>query len=178
MKSPRDAVPLGDSLVRALSGPGDGRLTGDDGGLRVVLDTNVVLSFWHFRHPRMLGLLAWLELRRAVLLTRGDCLDELTRVLAFSDFGIAPERRAEIFADYSARTERLDGPGAVAATLPRCKDLDDQKFLELAWEGGAHLLLTRDKLLLAMARLAPWRESTLIATPERWLKLIDGPARG
>ena len=148
-----------------------------DADLRVVLDTNVVLSFWHFRHPRMLGLLTLLERRRTALLTRGDCLDELTRVLAFPDFGIAPERRAEIAADYRARTELLDGPGAAAATLPRCKDRDDQKFLELAWEGGAHLLLTQDKLLLAMAQVAPWRDRTLIVTPERLLKLLDGAPR-
>ncbi len=149
-------------------------LPSDDVDLRVVLDTHVVLSFWHFRHPRMLGLLAWLERRRAALLTRDDCLDELTRVLAFSDFGITPARRAEIASDYRARTERLDGPSAAATALPRCKDRDDQKFLELAWEGGAHLLLTRDKLLLAMAGRDPWRDRTLIVTPERLLKTLDG----
>lgn len=149
-------------------------LPSNDVDLRVVLDTNVVLSFWHFQHPRMLGLLAWLDRRRAALLTRGDCLDELTRVLAFCDFGLAPERRSEIAADYRTRTELIDGPGAAVVTLPRCKDRDDQKFLELAWEGRAHLLLTRDKLLLAMARVAPWRERTLIVTPERLLKMIDG----
>lgn len=145
----------------------------EDVALRVVLDTNVVLSLWHFRHPRMLGLLAWLEERRAALLTREDCLDELTRVLAFADFGIPPERRAEITADYRARTELL----AVATpppSLPRCKDRDDQKFLELAWEGGAHLLLTRDKLLLAMARVPPWPGRTHIVTPERLLKDLAG----
>ncbi len=160
--------------MSSVRGSGGLALPPDDVDLRVVLDTNVVLSFWHFRHPRMLGLLAWLERRRAALLTRADCLDELTRVLAFSDFGIASERRAEIVADYRARTELLDGPGVASSTLPRCKDRDDQRFLELAWEGGAHLLLTRDKLLLAMAGVAPWRDRTLIVTPERWLKTIDG----
>lgn len=136
---------------------------------RVVLDTNVVLSLWHFRHPRMLGLLAWLDERRATLLTRDDCLGELTRVLAFSDFGIPPERRSEIVADYRARAEVV---AAVAPTpaLPSCTDRDDQKFLELAWEGGAHLLLTRDKPLLAMARFAPWAGRTHIVTPEQLLR--------
>ena len=144
--------------------------------LRVVLDTNVVMSFWHFRHPRMTGLLAWMEGRRAALLTRAASLDELAHVLAYADFLIAPARQVELLADYRARSLAFDEPTPTqreaARALPQCKDRDDQKFLELAWEAGAHLLLTRDKLLLAMAGRPPWREHTQIITPERLLREI------
>lgn len=148
--------------------------------LRVVLDTNVVMAFWHFRDPKLMSLLAWLERRQAVFLTRAACLEELQRVLAYVQFGIAPERQAEILADYQARTQCLPEPDeaqmAAAQSLPRCKDKDDQKFVQLAWEGEAHLLLTRDKLLLGLARRPPLRERTNILTPERLIKNIGGEA--
>jgi predicted nucleic acid-binding protein len=36
--------------------------------------------------------------------------------------------------------------------LPRCRDADDQKFLELACAGNASVLLTRDDALLSLRR--------------------------
>jgi putative PIN family toxin of toxin-antitoxin system len=143
--------------------------------LRVVLDTNAVLSLWHYRHPRLVGLLGWLEDRRAALLTRATTLDELARVLRLPDLAIDPDRQADLLADYRARTVPFAEPDAASpdASLPRCRDRDDQKFLALAWEAGAHLLLTRDKRVLAMATRPPWRDRTLIVTPERLLRHVD-----
>lgn len=138
---------------------------------RVVLDTNVIMALWHFEDPRLVGLRAWLEARQAALLTRAECLDELRRVLAYPQFGIAPEQQVQIADAYASRAEcvpaQTDEQIAVAASLPQCKDRDDQKFLTLALDGGAHALLTRDKLLLGLARRAPYRDHFFIATPER-----------
>jgi putative PIN family toxin of toxin-antitoxin system len=148
-----------------------------DTPLRVVLDTNVIMAFWHFCDPKLMNLLAWLESRQAVLLTRQCCLHELQRVLAYVQFGIAPDEQARILADYSARTECLpdadEAQMLAAQSLPQCRDKDDQKFIQLAWEGGAHLLLTRDKLLLGMARRPPLRDQTNILSPERLIKKIE-----
>lgn len=146
--------------------------------LRVVLDTNVVMAFWHFRDPKLLSLLAWLDSRQAVLLTRQNCIDELQRVLAYVQFKIEPERQAQILADYLARAECTADASQLqmeaARALPQCRDKDDQKFIQLAWEGEAHLLITRDKLLLGMARRAPLRDRTNILSPERLIKQIGG----
>lgn len=143
--------------------------------LRVVLDTNVIMAFWHFRDPKLMSLLAWLMQREATLLTRPACLEELARVLAYVQFGIAPDTQAAILADYRERTLCLPEPDAeqvAAQALPRCKDRDDQKFIQLAWDGDAQLLLTRDKLLLGMARRPPLRDRFNILTPERLIKQI------
>lgn len=148
-----------------------------DAPLRVVLDTNAVLSLWHYRHPRLVGLLAWLERRRAALLTREATLDELARVLRLPDLALTEHRQAELLADYRARSTPFAEPDPAlrdaALALPQCRDRDDQKFLALAWEAEAHLLLTRDKRVLAMATRAPWRDRTLIVTPERLLRHVD-----
>ena len=42
--------------------------------------------------------------------------------------------------------------GEESYVLPRCRDADDQKFLILAARCKADLLITRDKLLLKLAR--------------------------
>ena len=145
----------------------------DGAPLRVVLDTNVVLALWHYRHPRLLGLRAWLDGRGAALLTRAGPLDELARVLRLPDFALSPARREALLADYRARATCVAEPDAAtraaAEALPRCRDGDDQPFLALAWEADAQLLLTRDQRVLAMAARPPWRGRTQIVTPERLL---------
>jgi putative PIN family toxin of toxin-antitoxin system len=140
--------------------------------LRLLLDTNVVMALWHFRDPKLEALRALAESGSAVLLTRADCLDELARVLAYRQFAIEPEQQTRILATYVARAACQPEPdaAALAATeaLPRCKDRDDQKFLALAWLGRADVLLTRDKLLLKLARKVPFRDRVRILTPERF----------
>jgi predicted nucleic acid-binding protein len=54
-----------------------------------------------------------------------------------------------------------------AAPLRRCRDADDQKFLDLAFALGARWLFSRDRALLELAKSA----STLgleILTPAMW----------
>lgn len=140
--------------------------------LRLVLDTNVVMALWHFRDPGLAPLAALIERGACALLTRADCLDELQRVLAYRQFGVPPERQAQIHAHYAALAQCLSDPDEAERlaleALPRCKDRDDQKFLALAWAGRAEVLLTRDKLLLKLARKSPFREQLRILTPERF----------
>jgi uncharacterized protein len=152
------------------------------GALRVALDTNVVLALWHYQHPRLRALRAWLDARGAVLLTRADCLDELRRVLSLADFRVDPAAQAALLADYRARCLVLGDPDAEAlaarAALPRCNDPEDQRFVELVVEGGAALLLTRDRQLLAMDRRLPGRAGPRVVTPERlmrWLRAREAP---
>ena len=47
---------------------------------------------------------------------------------------------------------------AELAQLPRCRDRDDQKFLEAALAARAGFLVTKDRALLDLARrVAPFR---------------------
>lgn len=140
--------------------------------LRLVLDTNVVMALWHFRDPGLAALAALIAREEVHLLTRSDCLDELQRVLAYRQFSIAAELQQAVHARYAQSCVHLPEPDQAALaeleTLPRCKDRDDQKFLGLAWSGAADGLLTRDKLLLKLARKSPFRERFCILTPERF----------
>ncbi len=150
--------------------------------LRLVLDTNVVMALWHFVDPKLAELSALASSTRAVLLTRDECLEELQRVLAYRQFAIPPERQKALHAAYATLAQCLPAADAAqqafALSLPRCKDRDDQKFVSLAWDAAADVLLTRDKLLLGLARKPPLRECLKILTPERFQQLLQAQESG
>lgn len=137
-----------------------------DGPLATVLDTNTVMALWLFQDPRLPGLRAAADEGHLRLLSRGDALEELRRVLAYVQFAVSPERQAEILASYSARVALTPPVPEDAMPLPLCRDPDDQKFLEIARDGGARLLVTRDKALLKLARRKEIAPRFAILTPE------------
>lgn len=116
--------------------------------LRLVLDTNVVLDLFHWANVDAVPIMAALEGGRIVCLADERTLDELQRVLTYPQLKLTPEMIAERYARYSALVERI--PAGEAPDLPRCKDRDDQKFLELAARAGADILVSKDKALLKL----------------------------
>lgn len=119
--------------------------------MRLVLDTNVVLDLAVFRDPGVAALRAAIEARKATLLTTAECLAEVRRVLGYPEFKLDPAAQALASAWYEERAEVVGTP-APDPLLPRCRDADDQKFLELAWSARADHLVTKDKALLELAR--------------------------
>ena len=68
------------------------------------------------------------------------------------------------------RRRASSSPAAAdAVALPRCKDRDDQKFLELARDGSADWLVTSDKALLKLARRRKLAHLFRILTPDQSL---------
>ncbi|QSI77577.1 MULTISPECIES: putative toxin-antitoxin system toxin component, PIN family [Niveibacterium] len=143
---------------------------------RVLLDSNTVLALWLFRDPKLPHLRAACEAGRFVLLAREETLEELRRVLAYTQFAVAPDAQAALLAEYRARVELVPAIEP-EYLLPKCRDSDDQKFIELAFTGGANLLLSRDKAVLRLAKHRLLRERVAIITPEafeRWLSVAMG----
>ena len=138
---------------------------------RLVLDTNVVLDLFHWANVDAVPIMAALESGHIRCLADARTLDELQRVLTYPQLKLTPAMIAERYARYSALVEVL--PDGEAPPLPRCKDRDDQKFLELAARGDADLLVSKDKALLKLTgrtRLAfrivpPKIACTLLETP-------------
>lgn len=122
--------------------------------MRLVLDTNVVLDLFHWRNPAAAPILAAARCGRASLLTNSACLAELEHVLRRPDFGLDEDAAAAVLLQYRAVVALCDSVVAPQPLppLPRCRDRDDQKFLELARDAAADLLVTRDKALLTLAR--------------------------
>lgn len=121
--------------------------------VRLVLDTNVWLDLLVFADPRCAALRTALEGCRARALLREDCHAEWLRVLAYPALRLDRDRREALASSQRAMCEWVGAePATPAIPLPRCRDPDDQKFLELAAQGGAELLLSRDQALLELGR--------------------------
>lgn len=118
--------------------------------LRVVLDTNVLLSALLFDEGRLAWLRrAWQDGILVPLLSRATA-EELLRVLKYPKFRLSPAEREELLADVLPFCESVsidDSP----ANLPPCRDADDRMFLEVATQGRADALVTGDADLLTLA---------------------------
>jgi predicted nucleic acid-binding protein len=104
---------------------------------------------------------AWLAL------TNDACFGEFRRVLAYPMFKLDAAAQCAALAGYDACVTRHMAPAAKdIVALPRCRDRDDQKFLELARDTGADWLVSADKDLLRLARRDKLRGLFRIVSPE------------
>jgi predicted nucleic acid-binding protein len=74
------------------------------------------------------------------------------------------------FIDRAAELIRVVAPDSRAIRLPVCTDRDDQKFLEIARDAGAAILVTKDKALLKLAKKTAREGLFRIMTPELWTR--------
>jgi putative PIN family toxin of toxin-antitoxin system len=118
--------------------------------VRVVLDTNVVLSALVFRGGAV-GLVrhAW-QSGLVLPLASTATVQELVRGLAYPKFRLSPAEQDELLADYLpyAETVRI---AHTPPTVPDCRDGQDLPFMHLAVVGKAQALVSGDRDLLAMA---------------------------
>lgn len=118
--------------------------------VRVVLDTNVVLSALVF------GGGAAGRVRRAwqqgVLLPLASSVtvQELVRVLAYPKFRLSQPDLDELLADYLPYTETVRIPQP-PPKVPACRDVLDEPFMHLSVVGKAQVLVSGDRDLLAIA---------------------------
>lgn len=138
----------------------------------VVLDTNVLLSLFVFKDSRYAAMRCALDDGRWMALTGAACLEEFRRVLAYPLFGLDAAAQAAALGAYTAIAVVVAAAPAAPTPLPLCRDPDDQKFLELARDGGATLLVTSDKALLKLARRGRLRSLFRIVTPDAALDLM------
>ena len=139
--------------------------------LRLVLDTNVWLDWLVFDDAGVIPLKAAVARGDAEIFIDDACAGELTKVLAY------PLRKQIPGVDVQAAclaecgriaqniTAQIAVDAAAAEPLPKCRDADDQKFLELARACGADFLVTRDLLLLELSRRKIRRAPFAIVTP-------------
>lgn len=136
---------------------------------RLVLDTNVWLDWLVFDDPNIALIRDAQRCKSADILIDDDCTRELQRVLAYPALSLDAEKQTDCLRRLHERTIVFTGPvSPLCAQLPKCRDGDDQKFLELACSAGAHWLLTRDKALLAVNRRKLQVAGFRVATPEQF----------
>ena len=121
--------------------------------LRIVLDTNVLISTLVFRSPSVSWLLfAWQSVLLIPLATH-DTIAELERVLRYPKFNLLPGQPELLVADYRPWCEIVTV--TEPPDVPDCRDPRDRPFLELAAVVQADALVTGDGDLLALAPVFP-----------------------
>ena len=124
--------------------------------LRVVLDTNVLVAILMYDDPALEPLRAAWRDGAVMPLIDAACQGELERVLDYPELAARAQAARASVSAFLAACERVPDEAPGPDCLPICRDEDDQKFLMLASRGRADMLLTRDRLLLDLARSAPF----------------------
>ena len=118
----------------------------------IVIDTNIVLDAFVFDDPGSDALKAALEGRQIRWLATRPMRDELERVLAYplivKRLLRGQRGAAEVLAQFDALTEIVE---VAAWANIRCRDPDDQKFVDLAVAHRAGLL-SKDRALLCLSK--------------------------
>lgn len=142
--------------------------------VRMVLDTNVVLSALVFRGGAAGQVrLAWQQ-GLLLPLVSSATVQELVRVLAYPKFRLSPAEQDELLADYLpyAETVRIPQP---PPTVPECRDILDLPFMHLAVAGKAKVLVSGDRDLLAIATEFERASSCLIMPMDVFCKAYCHP---
>ena len=134
--------------------------------MRVVLDTNILISALITSVSPSAQVLALWRSRRFDLLTCAQQLEEFARATRY------PQVRARLLpAVAGALLNRVRDRAMVLENLPKLEiapDPDDNYLLALAEAGEAQFLVTGDKPLLGLKR----HKSTRIVTPAALLELL------
>ena len=133
---------------------------------RIVVDTNLFISFLLLPDSTP-NKAVRRALRGSSLLVSKDTLEEMAEVLARSKFDkyISIVERQE----FLRKLIRIGESVTITKRLQVCRDAKDDKFLELAVNGNADMILTGDKDLLS---LHPYREISIIS-PVDYLGMDD-----
>jgi predicted nucleic acid-binding protein len=164
--------------------------------LKLVLDTNVVIDWLVFDDPFLAAFRQQVLGGKIVVITHEPAIVELRRVLGYKELKLDTARQASVLERYEAQTTKWMGEGpAVDALLansspqqaeafaqlaivsapplprnfPRCRDADDNHFLELAWRAGADALVSRDNAVLKLARRAQKHGFQILNVPQMTL---------
>lgn len=140
-----------------------------------VLDTNVVLDWLVFREPAVQPLASRLEAGAMRWLLAPSLADELMQVLERPFLARWLSDRSAVRAAVARWAHWEDDPPPVGRPdiHPVCRDVDDQKFIDVALHHQAAWLVTRDRALLALARATRLR-GLWVVTPAQWVVRAAG----
>ena len=134
--------------------------------LRVVLDTNVILSVLLFGGRLEFIRKAWKD-EKLVLLFSEDTLEELVKVLHYSKFGLENEEiDFLIYVEVLPYAEVVENVVEIDKEI--CRDMDDIKFLECTVSGRADYIVSGDDDLISIREI----EGIKIITPAELRRVL------
>lgn len=139
--------------------------------LRVVLDTNVVVSALLFANGRLRWLRhVWQQIEIVPVVNQQTTL-ELLHVLTYPKFHLNQAEQEELLAEYLPYCETA--VFHASAPAPAVRDAADQAFLQLAIAAQVAYLVTGDADLLSLSAANP-PPTVPIITPEQLRQQLSG----
>ena len=111
--------------------------------VRVVLDTNCLVSALIFSRSRFAWLREAWQAKRIIALASRDTVSELLRVLAYPKFKLSRDEQETLLAEFLPFVETIQVE-TTPQGLPEIRDIDDVIFLALAAVAQADALISGD----------------------------------
>ena len=134
-----------------------------------VLDTNICLDLFVFHDALASDLLKAIQDNTLIAITREDYRSEWLRVLDYPKLALDETEKELSKQAFDRHIRIIDPEKRDYRTLPVCRDKDDQKFMELAYDAHASCLITKDKALLKLAIKNRKNGYFTIITPDQWI---------
>jgi len=119
----------------------------------LILDTNILLDILVFDDQRAHPLRVALSNQELDALVTEDTLDEFIDVISRPQFSLDKQKQAEILLQWQSWS-RLVKQSDLQIAPWKCKDRDDQVFINLAFSFKPSTLISKDKLVLKLAKRA------------------------
>jgi putative PIN family toxin of toxin-antitoxin system len=145
--------------------------------VKLVLDTNVVIDWLVFDDAFLASFREQVRSGGIQVITHAPAVEELRRVLGYPALKLTPQRQAEVLERFGALVSFFEGEAVeLPPGFPRCRDSDDDPFLQLAWRAGVDALVSRDKAVLKLARRARRFGFQIYDVPKMVTELGAAPA--
>lgn len=137
-----------------------------------ILDTNIWLDWLVFSHDAMPALQAMQAAHEIEIIYTAEMAEELADVLSREHFNLSIEQQNTAMLAMRQAAREVEPR---AAMLPiRCRDKDDQVFIDTALAYRVDFLLSKDKHLLSLKNRAT-KQNLRIASLDKWFKTLNTP---
>ncbi|MBU3560286.1 putative toxin-antitoxin system toxin component, PIN family [Polynucleobacter hallstattensis] len=119
----------------------------------VVLDTNILLDIFVFNDKRALHLKEVLFDKSIRFIASQKAIEEFADVLSRPLFKLDEQTQVGLLAQWQSIAEQQDDSNLAPAPW-KCKDPDDQIFLDLAYQLKPTILISKDNAVLQIASRA------------------------
>lgn len=135
---------------------------------RYILDTNIWLDWLVFQNDTLDELKAVHANGGFHIIYTSDMLEEFADVISRAQFKLSVEQQVSMLAQLTALAQKVETRETPLNTI-RCKDKDDQIFIDTALSYQVDWLLSKDNHLLALRNRAS-KYHVRIGTIDAWMR--------
>ena len=119
----------------------------------VILDTNILLDIFVFKDPRAANLSNALQNREFAAYASLATMEEFSDVVSRPLFSLEDQQQTEMTRQWQALSQIIDA-GRIEGAPWKCRDSDDQIFLDIAFTVRPSILISKDNEVLKLASRA------------------------